>query len=58
MYKVIGVPPNSVTCLRKSYKGVQRVNLDTATQKELKILHELGHKFVIIIDKPKNKKDA
>lgn len=55
MYKVIGIPPKAVTYLRKSYKGVQRIELDTATQRELKILHELGHEFVIL-EKPKSKK--
>lgn len=57
MYKVIGIPPKSVTYLRKSIKGVQRIDLDNATQKELKILFDLGNTFVIF-DKPKSKKDV
>jgi len=32
--------------LRKSIQGYQNINLENASQEELKILYETGHKFV------------
>jgi hypothetical protein len=37
---------SGIVGLRKSTKGVQRVDLANATQEELKILFETGHEFI------------
>ena len=38
---------SGIVGLRKSTKGVQRVDLANATQEELKILFETGHEFIV-----------
>lgn len=38
---------SGIVGLRKSIKGHQRIDLSTATQEQLEILYDTGHKFVI-----------